>query len=134
MISIIFATRDNPKAEIIGKGRVEEWPTTIHLCMRRPVRITEATLIAGLQIRRVPYRIKGIIHCRGQGEWHVSVERDGDWQILGRESYTGREALLSDIVVVQLIRDNVEDSTTVQGLHSHFIKISYVNSPKAYMN
>ena len=116
--SIIFP-RNNAKAEIVGKGRVEEWPATIHLCMQRPVKITEEALVNGLEIRKARYRIKGIIHCHGQGEWLVSVQRDGDWHCLKNDSaperQTNREALLSGVVLIQLIRENTEGLTAAEG-------------------
>ena len=109
--SIIFP-RNNAKAEIIGKARVEEWPATIHLCMMRPVDITEETLINGLEIRKARYRIKGIIHCRGQEEWLVSIQRAGDWYCLGKgsvpEMQAGKEDLLSGVVLIQLLREDTE--------------------------
>ena len=90
--------------------------------MTRPVRITEATLNDGLQIRKAPYRIKGIIHHRGQGDWSVSVKNANDWHRLGKDSaseiQTDREALLSGIVVIQLNRDSAVDCTTDRGCPS----------------
>ena len=113
-------TRDNAKAEIVGKGRVEEWPATIHLCMQKPVEITEEALVDGLEIRKTRYKIKGIIHCRVQGEWSVSVQRAGDWHCLGKDStpeeQTDREALLCGVVLIQLIREDTEGLATAEGL------------------
>ena len=119
---MIFNRKDlnRAKAEIIGEGRVEEWPPTIHLCMQRPARITEEALVDGLKIQKAAYRIRGIINCRGQGEWSVSVQRAGNWHCLGKDSVpemqTDREALLSEVVLIQLIRENTEGLTTADGL------------------
>ena len=88
--------------------------------MQKPVEITEEALVDGLEIRKTRYKIKGIIHCRVQGEWSVSVQRAGDWHCLGKDStpeeQTDREALLSGVVLIQLIREDTEGHATAKGL------------------
>ena len=100
---------------------MQEWPPTIHLCLQSPCRITEETLVDGIEIRKARYRIKGLIHCRGEGDWSVSVERIalGGWHVLGKHSaperQTDKEALLSGVMLIQLVKENTEGLTTESG-------------------
>ena len=110
--------------EIKGKGRVNQWPTVIHLCPQRPVRISEEVLVNGMEIGNVRYRIKGLVYHGDDGEWSVSVERPGHggWHHLRRDSVPqqqmDRAALLSEVVLIQLSKENQSDSTNAAGLSS----------------
>ena len=109
--------------EIKGKGRVNEWPTVIHFCLQRPVRISEELLANGMEIDNARYRIKGLVHHGDDREWSVSVERPGDggWHHLTRDSVPqqqmDRALLLSEVVLIQLSKENQGDSTNAAGLY-----------------
>ena len=110
--------------EIRGKGRVNQWPTVIHLCPQRSVRISDEVLVNGIEIGNVRYRIKGLVFHGDDREWSVSVERPhhGGWHHLTRDSVPqqqmDRAALLSDVVLIQLSKENQGASTNAAGLSS----------------
>ena len=101
---------------------MNDCPPVIHVCLDRPVRITEATLNDGVEIKGTRFRIKGLVHHRGEGDWTVSTERVGlgGWHSLGKDSVplqqTDKGALLSGVVLIQLSRESIDGAPTTTGL------------------
>ena len=108
--------------EIRGRGKVIKWPKVLHVCAKQPSRISEESLANRIKINNVYYWIKGLVHHRGDGQMSVSVKRSGPggWHELGKDSEPqqngNRDALLSDVVLIQLIRASQEDPSTSSGL------------------
>ena len=108
--------------EIRGKGIVNKWPKVLHVCAKQPCRISEESIANRIKINDVCYRIKGLVHHRENGQMSVSVKRSGPggWHELGKDSEPqqngNRDALLSDVVLIQLIRASQEDPSTSSGL------------------
>ena len=119
---MIVAHSRNPKNsadnKIKGKGRVIHWPRVIHLCLQRPMCIPEEALVNGMQISDAHYRIKGLVHHRDDGEWTVSLNKTGlGWHHLTNDSVQQQQRdTTSNVVLVQLCRENQDDSTNIAGL------------------
>lgn len=83
--------------------------------------LTEDALDNGIEIGGNRYRMNGIVHQRGEGDWSVSIKRTdlGGWHCLGKESAPKLQeetsALLSDVVLVLVSRENADSPTTASG-------------------
>ena len=101
---------------------MNKWPKVLHVCAKQPCRISEESLTNRIKINNVYYMIKGLVHHREDGQMSVSVKRGGTggWHELGKDSEPqqngNKVALLSDVVLVQLIRASQEDPSTSSGL------------------
>ena len=88
------------------------------------MRISEEIFLDGMEIGNARYRIKGFVHHGDDTEWSVSVERPeyGGWHHLTRgfvpQQEMDRAVLLSEVVLIQLIKENEGDSTNAAGLTS----------------
>ena len=108
--------------EIRGKGIVNKWPKVLHVCTKQPCLISEESLANRIKINDVYYRIKGLVHHRENGQMSVSVKRSGlgGWHELGKDSEPqqngNRIALLSDVVLIQLVRASQDDPSPSSGL------------------
>ena len=82
--------------------------------------ISEESLANRIKINDVYYSIKGLVHHREAGQMSVSVKRSGPggWHELGRDSEQNgnRVALLSDVVLIQLVRASQDDPSQSSGL------------------
>ena len=101
---------------------MNKWPKVLHVCAKQPCRISEESLTNRIKINNVYYMIKGLVHHREDGQMSVSVKRGGTggWHELGKDSEPqqngNKVALLSDVVLVQLIRASQDDPSTSPGL------------------
>ena len=108
--------------EIRGKGRVNKWPKVLHVCAKQPCRISEESIANTIKIKDVCFRIKGLVHHRENGQMSVSVKRSGpgSWHELGKDSEPqqngNKVALLSDVVLIQLVRASQDDPSPSSGL------------------
>ena len=137
MVSLLINHRHRSRladVEITGVGNVNDCPPVIHVCLQQPIRISETTLNDGVEIKGARYRIKGLVHHRGEGDWTVSVERVGlgGWHSLGKDSVplqqTDIGALLSGIVLIQLSRERIDRAPTNTGLFLFSICTSFENN------
>ena len=75
----------------------------------------------GIKIGRDLFRITGIVHRRGEGDWSVSVKRTGleGWHCLVKDTtpvvQEERDALLSDVVLILVTRENADKRATNAG-------------------
>ena len=108
--------------EIRGKGRVNKWPKVLHVCAKQPCRISEESIANRIKIKDVCFTIKGLVHHRENGQMSVSVKRStpGGWHELGKDSEPqqngNKVALLSDVVLIQLVRASQDDPSPSSGL------------------
>ena len=113
---------------------MNKWPKVLHVCAKQPCRISEESLTNRIKINNVYYMIKGLVHHREDGQMSVSVKRGGTggWHELGKDSEPqqngNKVALLSDVVLIQLVRASQDDPSPSSGLSAskfflfHFAK------------
>ena len=113
---------------------MNKWPKVLHVCAKQPCRISEESIANTIKINDVHYRIKGLVHHRENGQMSVSVKRSGpgSWHELGKDSEPqqngNKVALLSDVVLIQLVRASQDDPSPSSGLSAskfflfHFAK------------
>ena len=101
---------------------MNKWPKVLHVCAKQPCRISEESIANTIKINDVHYRIKGLVHHRENGQMSVSVKRSGpgSWHELGKDSEPqqngNKVALLSDVVLIQLVRASQDDPSPSSGL------------------
>ena len=83
--------------------------------------LTEDALDNGVEIEGNRFRINGIVHQRGEGDWSASIKRTdlGGWHHLRKDSapelQEEKKALLSDVVLVHLSRENADSPAVAAG-------------------
>ena len=101
---------------------MNKWPKVLHVCAKQPCMISEESLANRIKINDVYYSIKGLVHHREAGQMSVSVKRSGPggWHELGKDSEPqqngNKVALLSDVVLIQLVRASQDDPSPSTGL------------------
>ena len=83
--------------------------------------LTEDALDNGIEIGGDRYRMTGMVHRRGGGDWSASIKRTdlGGWHHLRKDSapelQEEKKALLSDVVLVHLSRENADSLAVATG-------------------
>ena len=83
--------------------------------------LKEDALDNAIEIGGNRFRINGIVHRRGEGDWSASIKRTdmGGWHSLGKDSapelQEEKRALLSDVVLVLVSKENADSPTPAAG-------------------
>ena len=83
--------------------------------------LTEDALDNGIEIGGDRYRMTGMVHRRGGGDWSASIKRTdlGGWHCLGKNSapelQEEKNILLSDVVLVLVSKENADSPVTAAG-------------------